>query len=330
MSHCHASEEHCHCQHSHEADQHDRGAESTPHHHRHGGHHHAHGTTPLLWTIVMNVVITLAEFIGGFWSGSLALISDALHNFSDVFALILSLIGLKLEHKPATLTMSYGYRRAEIIVAFINGFSLIFIAGYIFIESWRRFQHPAPIAIGTVMIVSAITIAANAFSAYLLFKDKDTNLNIRSSFLHLLYDAISSVGVFLASIIIYFTQWYIVDVVMSVAIGLMILIGSGRLVLDGLHIIMEGVPKNLNIAEVARCIESNERIIGVHDLHIWSISSSYLSLSGHVHIHSEDITRFDLIVGELSQQLQHQFNISHVTLQPETRECEMAKKICCG
>jgi len=283
-----------------------------------------------LLSLALTLAILIAEVLGGFWTGSLALLSDAAHVFMDVFALGLSYLALRLSALPADDRHTYGYHRLEVFAALINGVTLGAIAIEIFSEAWRRWQNPAPIKSAEMLIIAAVGLAVNLLVAFVLSghtrrHDQDegeeaVDLNVRSAYLHVLGDALSSVGVILAAALIWGTGWTWLDALTSVFIGILIVISSWRVLKSSLHILVEGVPEHLSLEKIAQSMASVPGVLGVHDLHVWSICSGHVSLSAHVVIENQLLADGDGIMTELKARLR-KFGIEHTTIQFECAAC---------
>jgi cobalt-zinc-cadmium efflux system protein len=286
----------------------------------HASHHHRTGTK-LLVSILLNAAITGAELVAGVVSHSLALVSDALHNFSDVFALLLSYVGERMEERPSTFRMTYGYRRAETLIALLNAVTLVGVAIYIFMEAWERFRHPQAVSWGYVASVGAFAFVGNIASVALLHGEKDHNLNVKAAFLHLLYDALSSLGVIGSALVIWLTSWYPIDVVVSLLIGCMIIGGSWGLFKGIYMVLMEAAPRGMSTPDIIHFMRSFKGVADVHHVHVWSLSSNLPALSAHVVLHEEYLGDMDQVLHEITQGLKLRYELSHITLQPELRRC---------
>lgn len=285
----------------------------------------------------------LFELIGGILSGSLALISDSAHVFLDVFALGISYFALRISSRPPDDRHSFGFHRIEVLAAFINGITLLLISIGIFYEAWQRWINPTEIKPLSMLWVAILGLGINLFVARTLHKHEGSNdssshssqgslsqenesrnpkdLNLHSAYLHVIGDAISSVGVILAAILIYFTNWYWVDPLMSVFIGFIILFGSYRILRGSVHILVEGVPEGISIREVMQTLESIQGVQNVHDLHIWNICSGHVALSAHLTIEDNQSLVQDDIIHMANQTLGNRFNIEHTTIQLEILPC---------
>ncbi len=288
-------------------------------------------------SIGVTLIILLAEVIGGFWTGSLALLSDAAHVFMDVFALILSFVALKLSARPADDTHTYGYHRLEVLAALINGLTLVYISFEIFHESWLRWQEPQAIKSLELMIIALIGLVANLFVAFVLgghdhshnhdghdhgeagHTHKQEDLNVKSAYLHVIGDALASVGVVVAGAIIWFTGWNWVDPLVSVLIGILILFSSWRLLKGSLHILIEGVPEGMSVTEISKTLQKVPAVKEIHDLHVWSICSGHIALSAHILLKKDSDRRETMV--SLKECLLHDFGIEHTTIQFEEGNC---------
>jgi cobalt-zinc-cadmium efflux system protein len=272
---------------------------------------------PIVISILLNTLIVIVEIIAGIFSNSLALISDALHNFSDLLTLVLSLTAVKVSTWGATPNKSYGYLRVEIIAAFINSSALVIIGVYIIYQAAGRFITPVKIAASWMIVVASIAFLANGFSTYLLSKNSKENLNAKSAYLHLYYDAINSFLVIAAGILIYYFNWTILDPIFSIIIGLFIIKSGWDVVLEAVNILSEGTPKNIDINVVTSFITAFPEVKGIHHLHIWSLSSRMSALSMHVVVPDQLISKGYLIINKLEKALKEKFDIDHPTIQLE-------------
>ncbi len=280
-------------------------------------------------SLVLTALIFIAELVGGWWTGSLALLSDSAHVFLDVFALALSYGALRLSALPADDRHTFGYHRLEVLAALINGLSLGLIAFGIFGEAWDRWRTPAPVKSGEMLVIAVIGLVVNLLVAYILRDDEHghahapgemhthEDLNMHSAFLHVLGDAVSSLGVILAAILISWTGITWVDPLMSVLIGFIILGSSGRVLRSSLHILVEGTPEGISVDDVARTMTDVPGVYEVHDLHVWSICSGHIALSAHVVLHDHPVHDQGLILLELQRRLKRGYGIQHTTIQME-------------
>lgn len=299
-------------------------------------------------SIGLTTGILILELVGGWWTGSLALLSDAAHMFMDVFALALSYTALRLSALPADDEHTFGWHRLEVLAALVNGVSLLVIALGIWREAYERWLSPTAIRGPEMMTIAIIGLAANVVVARVLgghthlhdetahdhdhdggheadhatAKRQDINLN--SAFLHVVGDAISSVGVIVAAIVIWRTGWLWVDPLMSVFIGGIILFGAYRVLRGSLHILVEGTPEGINRRLVAAAICEVPQVSTVHDVHVWNICSGHIALSAHVVLEREGWARSNEIMAEIKRVLLSRFNIAHTTIQIETGLFEQA------
>jgi cobalt-zinc-cadmium efflux system protein len=272
--------------------------------------------------IYITLTIFIAELLGGIWANSLALLSDAAHVFMDIFSLVLSLIAIRVSTLPSTDTKTYGYHRTEVFAALINGFTLFLISLWIFYKAWGRFIAPEHINSLGMLLIAIIGLIANLAIAIYLKKANSKDINLRSAFLHIMGDALASGGVVIGGIIIFFTEWYMIDSIISIFIGGIIIYGSSKIVSESIHILLEGVPKDISIDEVVSEIKGINGVEDVHELHIWCICSNVYALSSHVLINNQLISEGNRILSLINKILKEKFNISHTTIQFECKECE--------
>ncbi|WP_372754091.1 cation diffusion facilitator family transporter [Mariniflexile sp.] len=289
----------------------------------HSHHHHAHDHNDLkgrnlLISILLNILITASQVIGGIISGSLALLSDALHNFSDVLSLIVSYVANKLSKKEASIQRTFGYKRAEILAAFINASTLIIVAILLIIEAVKRFQNPEIIKSGLVIWLSVLGIVANGLSVLLLKKDAKNNINMRSAYLHLLTDMMASVAVLIGGLLMKFYQVFWVDSLLTFLIALYLIWMGYDLLKTSTKMLMLFTPSHINIKEVVNNVNQIPKVKRLHHVHIWNLSDNELHLEAHLDL-TEDvsITEFDAILQDIEVFLHEQYDINHVTIQPE-------------
>ena len=293
-------------------------------HHEHAhGHDHGHGigvkregnASALRWAFGITTLILVADAVGGWLTNSLALLSDAGHMLSDAASLGLSLLAIHFAQKPASASKSYGYRRLEILAALANGVALFVIAVAISWEAAHRLFAPPPVASLPMMGIAGIGLAANLASAWVLLHQGDVkdNLNLRSAYLHVLGDALGSVGALLAGALMYFYDWYIADPIVSVAVALLILRGAWGVVSQSLHILMEGTPAGSNIEAMIASLETIPGVCNVHDVHVWTVTSGYDVFSCHLVVSKG--TNITKVVAAGAELLERQFGIRHTTIQ---------------
>lgn len=303
------------------------------HHHGHGHHHHHHAhdhchdhfdsqregnKKGLLIALLVTTGIMFAEFFGGLMTNSLALLSDAGHMLSDASSLLLSLVALWIASRPATPKKTFGFYRFEVLAALFNGVTLFVIAGFIVWEAFERFMEPPTVASGTMILIACIGLGANLISAWSLLRNGDVkdNVNVRSAYLHILGDALGSVGAIIAGIVMLLFGWYIADPIISVIVALLILRSAWGVISHSLHILMEGTPSSVNQEDVKKALESIHGVIDVHDLHIWTITSGLHSLTCHLLVKEEHHSQ--TILQEAIRTLSSRFHIDHSTIQIET------------
>ncbi|MPL68147.1 Cadmium, cobalt and zinc/H(+)-K(+) antiporter [bioreactor metagenome] len=267
---------------------------------------------------VITTIIMIAEFVGGLVTNSLALLSDSGHMLSDVTSLLVSLFALRLATKPPSLLKPFGYHRFEILAALMNGITLFVIAVLIMIEAYQRFLEPPAVASGAMMVIALIGLLANALSAVALHRQGDVkdNLNMRSAYLHVIGDALGSVGAIIAGLLMYYFQWYIADPIISVVVALVILRGAGRVIQQSAHILMEGAPSNIDPIKVKESLECIDGVTGIHDLRIWTITSGIHSLTCHLSIATS--ANRQLVLDKATSIVKNDYNFRFCTIQMET------------
>ena len=287
-------------------------------------HEHDPHTKRIGWAILINIGITVAEGIGGTLSGSLALLSDAGHNLSDVISLGLSFLGEKLSEKKATRRHTFGFKRTEIFTALINSLSLVGIAVFIVAEALKRMSSPPELSLGLMLGVATIGLLGNLFSMFILGK-KERNLNVKAAYLHLFYDALSSVAVIGSGLFIYLTGWVILDLAVSLLIAGMVLWSGLGVIKKTIHIFMQGVPEDLEFDKILEDILKVSGVKSVHGLHIWSIDSSDVFLSCHICMDESDGKKdTDRIIQNINEVLLKNHRIHHTVIQAENQNlCEM-------
>jgi cobalt-zinc-cadmium efflux system protein len=283
---------------------------------RHHQHEHRSNRRRLSFVLALTVIYMLAEAIGGWFANSLALLSDAGHMLTDVAALVLAMVAMLFSARPATESKTYGYYRMEILAALANGAALLAISLFIFYQAFQRIRQPEPVAGFEVLLIAAGGLIVNLISAWLLRTASEHNLNMRAAFLHVLSDALGSVGAIIAGLLIWRWNWSIADPIVSVAVCLLIVYSSWRLISESVNILLEGTPSHINIRSIVESIEQVPGVIDVHDLHVWTIGSRNEALSAHVTI--EPGASHKKTLEGLQQRLRSGFNIGHMTIQLET------------
>ena len=284
------------------------------------GHHHHHEVNGknLLITIILNVIITLAQVVGGLLSGSLALLGDALHNFSDVLALVLTYVTSKIAKKETNYLKTFGYKRADILATLFNSATLIGIAIYLIIESIGKFLHPQSVDSSLVIGLGVLSIVLNAVSVLLVKDDAHNNMNVRAAYLHLLTDVMTSVAVVIGGVLMFYFQLFWVDPLISLLIAFYLIKASYSLLIESIDILMQGVPKNLNIDKIQEDIENFKEISNIHHLHVWRLNDHDIHLEAHIDF-KENLLLKDAndIALKIEEHLQKIYHISHITLQAE-------------
>ncbi|NNL32274.1 MAG: cation transporter [Flavobacteriaceae bacterium] len=289
-------------------------------------HSHSHGDDligrNLLISIVLNIIITTAQVIGGFISGSLSLLSDALHNLSDVISLVISFIAAKLSRKSASLQKTFGYKRAEILAAFVNAATLVVIAIFLIKEAIERFQNPQEIESTLVIWLSLIAILGNGFSVLLLRKDSKKNMNMKSAYLHLFSDMMASVAVLIGGLLMKFYEFYWVDSALTLAIALYLIFMGYDLLKESYKVLMLFTPEEIQIKAIVEEIQSIPIIKNVHHVHVWQLNEQETHLEAHIDF-EKDITlsEFDTILQKVEKLLFDKFQINHINIQPEYGKC---------
>ncbi len=288
--------------------------------HNHSHHHEVQGKN-LIYSILLNLLITVAQIIGGIASGSLALLSDALHNFSDVLSLGFSLIAHKLSRKKATEDQTFGYKRAELIAAFVNASTLIIVAFILIYGATDRFFHPKPIESNLVIWLSLLGIVVNGGSVLLLQKDAEHNLNMKSAYLHLLTDMMASVAVLVGGLLMKYYNWFWVDGVMTILIALYLIVVGIDLLKTSTKMLMLFTPEEIDIKEIVAEVQKIEGAGKLHHIHVWYLNENELHLEAHLDC-SEDIklSEFNEISDKIEQLLLDKFHINHINIQPEYKK----------
>ncbi|PFG12393.1 cation diffusion facilitator family transporter [Bacillus sp. es.036] len=287
------------------------------HNHSHDhGHTHSANKKALFISFLLISSFMILEVIGGFVTNSLALLSDAGHMLSDAVALGMSLLAFKLGEKASDQDKTYGYKRFEILAAFLNGIALIGISIYILWESINRFIDPPDVASTGMLIIAAIGFIVNVLVAWILMKgDTSENLNLRSAFLHVLGDLLGSIGAIIAALLIMFVGWNYADPIASSIVAVLVLISGIRVTKDSFHVLMEGTPSNIDLEEVKKMLTSLDDVHSIHDVHIWNITSDFPAFTCHLVV-NKGCDR-DQLLQLANQKLHDQFELSHTTIQME-------------
>ncbi len=314
---------------SHEHHHHDHDHE----HEHHGLHHHHHHhaierlSTIYIVAVALNLAFVVVEVIAGLVGHSLGLLSDAGHNLSDVFSLLLAMVALKLASSHATRRFTYGYRKASVLISLLNAIILLVAVGAIMVESVRKFMHPSDVN-GTLIIwTAAVGIVINGLTAWALSRQQQHDINTRGAFLHMLADTLVSVGVVVSGVVINLTGWTIVDPIIGLVIAVVILVSTWSLLSESLRMSTDAVPEGFDVDEVKQKIESQEGVLNVHHLHIWPISTTETALTCHVVIPSSDLLE------EVTDRVKHlldEMGIHHSTLELETSSSHCHDHDCCA
>lgn len=307
-----------------------------PSHNHSGGHGHGHvhdhsrSTKSKLWiALLINAVFLFVEVAGGIITGSLALLADAGHMFTDVAALVLALVVTTLAERPATPKRTYGLLRAEVLGAFVNGASLMIVVVIVFREALHRLHEVQNINGPGMLIIAVLGLLANVISAWVLFDKNENNVNIHAAFLHMAADALGSVGAITAGLVIWLTGWSMIDPIVSILIGALIFWGSFPLLIRTINILLEATPEHIDYDEVQGALLEIGHIVEVHDLHIWTITSGIPSLSAHITLESDcsDSTHWQECLHEAQHMLNDRFGIGHSTLQFEPEGYERTERV---
>ena len=293
-------------------------------------HHHPKQVTGknLLLSIFLNILITLGQLIGGIVSGSLALLSDALHNASDVISLVISYFAHRLARKKASTNKTFGYKRAEIIAAFVNSASLIIVAVFLVKEAIERFFDPQQIGSGIVIVLSLLGILANGFSVWLLKSDSQRNMNLKSAYLHLLTDMLASVAVLVGGILMYFYQLYWIDPLLTIVIALYLIYMGFDLLKSSTRVLMLFTPDTIQVQQIVQSITEMESIRNVHHVHIWQLNEDEVHLEAHIDFDRDILlSEFDAILEAIERKVKEEFGINHVNIQPEFGKCDSKQVI---
>lgn len=296
--------------------------------HSHSGNKHGHSHPNVKGrnlgiSIILNIVITVAQVIGGLVSGSLSLLSDALHNFSDVISLIISYIATVLSKKKASTNKTFGYKRAEIIAAFVNSASLIVVAIILIKEAVERFMNPQVIESTLVIWLSLIAIAGNGFSVLLLKKDANTNMNMKSAYIHLVTDMLASVAVLIGGLLMLYFKWYWVDPALTLAIAMYLIYMGYDLLKDSTRVLMLFTPNSIQVQHIVYTIKRIDSVKNVHHVHIWQLNEDEVHLEAHIDFKKDiRLSQFDIILEKIEEELYHNHGINHVNIQPEFGKCD--------
>lgn len=287
-------------------------------HTQHEHHHHDHrgmDKKVLKWALSITVVTMILEFVYGFLSNSLALISDAIHMFTHTFALVISLLAIIIASKKAPLSKTFGYYRTEVLAAFINGITIILSIFWIIYEAVERFIHPQIIDIKMAIIVATIGLVVNIITGVILMQGDRHNVNLKSAFVHMLSDALSSVAIIIGYIVIHFTSWYFIDIILSVMVAFVIGKWAVDVLKSSINTLMESSPVDIN--EVKEFIEQKDEVLDLHDIHIWEITANMYNMTAHVKINEISLQNYEKLLQNINEKLKEKFKIVHTTFQVE-------------
>ena len=306
------------------------GAAATPHAHddEHDGHEHHHDHAPevsetserrVFWVMVLTGVFMVAEAAGGMISAALALLADAGHMLTDSLAILLAYLALGFATRPPTARKTYGWYRLEVLAALVNGVTLVVMSLFIFWEAYDRLIAPPEVATGMMLVVATIGLLANALGLMFL-SGHHHSLNMRGAYLHVLGDLLSSVAVVAGGVFMWVTGNFLADPILSVLIGVIIVASAYRLLHESVDVLLEAIPRGMNLEEVGLAIAEMEGVLGAHDLHIWSLTSGMHALSCHVEVRFDTLGESDALLGRINEMLRERFTITHTTIQMESEE----------
>ncbi|MEY4876668.1 MAG: hypothetical protein RL708_1817 [Bacteroidota bacterium] len=301
------------------------------HSHHHHEHHHQPNNinTAFIIGIILNMAFVIVEVVAGFNYHSMALLSDAGHNLADVGSLALSLIAILLMKSKSTKKYTYGYKKTSVLIALVNSVLLLISIGAIAVEAFHQIIHPQNVSGKMISIVATMGLIINAASAFLFFKNKEHDLNVKGAYLHLLADALVSLSIIIAGIIIYYTNWFWLDSIMSLVVVAVIIYSTFTLLKDSVRLSLDGVPTQIDIDEIKQKINAINGVVNIHHIHIWAISTSQNALTAHIVVAQNSIYANELkMKKEIKHILQHQ-NIQHITLEIE-KENDICKNENCS
>ncbi|HPP04605.1 MAG TPA: cation diffusion facilitator family transporter [Spirochaetota bacterium] len=288
--------------------------------HNHKHQHKDISSQKIFIVVILNFIITISEIVGGILSRSLSLLSDSLHNLSDTFSILLSYFAIKISKKPNDIKRTFGYKRSEIIVAFVNSSTLVVIAIWLIIEAIKRFYKPEIIDSNLMIVIATIGFFGNLISIIMLNKESKNNLNIKSSFLHLVGDTVSSIGVIIGAVLIKFFNIYFIDPILTILISLYILKEAIEIILKTINILMQASP-DIDFEEIKKKIELINGVKNIHHIHCWMINENTIHFEAHVDIENMLISDVEKIYCEIENIMKNDYNIEHVTIQPEINKC---------
>lgn len=297
--------------------------------HKHGhSHGHGHGHQDmsgrrLLFSSILNIVITIAEIVGGILSNSLALLSDAIHNLGDTIAVLLAFFANRMSRRDPNKKQTFGYKRVEILTALLNAVILVVIIIFLFREAWLRFQDPEPVKGKIMFVVATVGLLANLAVVLILRKDSSKNINIRAAYIHILGDAISSVVVIIGSVFIIYFDIYWIDPVLTILIGLYILKETYSILKESIDILMQAAPKSIDVSSIQAELEKLNEIDNIHHVHVWNLTDTQIHFECHADLISDiKVSETSAILSNMEDVLRKKFSITHVTIQFEHYCCK--------
>ena len=296
------------------------------------GHGHDHGSSltgrRLLFSVIITVAFVFGEAAAGYFSNSLALLSDAGHNFADALALVLSWYGLWIAQRPSSAKRTYGYHRVGILTALVNAVALVVIALLIFWEAISRLRQPESVHSTPMIVVALIAILLNTLISLWLRNAAKNDLNVRSAYMHMVGDAVSAVGVVIAGIVVASSGASIADPVVSILIGLLILWSSWGILKESVNVLLEGIPEGMEMEKVEQTISCVHGVLAVHDLHVWTVGSGMICCSCHITVEEQSVRSGENVLRAVTKELEHDFGIAHTTIQVEVGGCEPNDMYC--
>lgn len=274
----------------------------------------------LRWVIGINGLMMVVEVVGGLLTNSLALLSDAGHMLTHLFALVMALLAVRIAARPTDEVRTFGYYRAEILAALFNALTIILIVGYIFYGAVHQFMHPEPIRAREMFLIAVAGLVANLAGAFLLHGVTGHDINLRGAFVHLLSDTISSVAIVIGGVVIVYTDWFWIDTLLSLIIGGVVLAWGLNLLVDSMHVLLESTPRNLSVPEICSAIKEVPGVQEVHDVHVWEISSQMYTMTGHLLVRDMSVRETQRILDAVNRLLHERFQIGHTTFQFEAVE----------
>ncbi len=277
----------------------------------------------LRWSLLVTVLFVVVEFVAGLQAHSLALISDAGHNLTDALALLLAWVGFYFASRPPDKVKTYGYHRAGVLAAFVNALTLLVLACFIFYESYHRLRNPEPVGELTMFVVAGLGLAVNAAIMLGLHRQRREDLNIRAAYVHMLGDALGSIGIIIGAVVIHYTGWHVVDPILSVLIGLLIVWTAWDIVRETLNILLEGLPRGMRLDSVLDSLRAVPGVRDLHDLHVWSLGTRTHALSCHVLIDDISLVETESILRRINEVMAERYGIHHTTIQFEHNQCAL-------